>query len=169
MRENDWTRVLGWPGYKVYQAEIDEQGKRLKLWVRRKRGNKQDAVSDACESAAARRVARQFGLFTSTVVVFDGTDITIPRVIHERVKTSKMLNAPLTTCSSAFGEQLSDVGTSSIPPLFCGQRSSCRSVQRMTGGLLPTSAGKRNIPVPRCILLPAISQAVLWSQRPPLS
>jgi hypothetical protein len=41
MRENDWTRVLGWPGYKVYRAEIDERTKRLKLWVRRKRGNKQ--------------------------------------------------------------------------------------------------------------------------------
>ena len=40
MRENDWTRVLGWPGYKVYRAEIDEPAKRLKLWVRRKRGNK---------------------------------------------------------------------------------------------------------------------------------
>jgi transposase len=134
MRENDWTKVLGWPGYKVYRAEIDEQGKRLKLWVRRKRGNKQlicsgcgqlvsaiaetyerevrdlpcfeylttvvvelyrlrcprcgvkaekvlqlpgnapfskrfeDAVGEACESAAARRVARQFGLSTSTVL-----------------------------------------------------------------------------------------------------
>jgi len=41
MRENDWTRVLGWPGYKVYRAEIDEPAKSLKLWVRRKRGNKQ--------------------------------------------------------------------------------------------------------------------------------
>jgi transposase len=41
MRENDWTKVLGWPGYKVYRAEIDERAKRLKLWVRRKRGNKQ--------------------------------------------------------------------------------------------------------------------------------
>ena len=41
MRENDWTRVLGWPGYKVYRHEIDEQAKTLKLWVRRKRGNKQ--------------------------------------------------------------------------------------------------------------------------------
>lgn len=41
MTENDWTRVLGWPGYKVYRAEIDERAKRLKLWVRRKRGNKQ--------------------------------------------------------------------------------------------------------------------------------
>jgi transposase len=41
MRDNDWTRVLGWPGYKVYRHEIDEAVKRLKLWVRRKRANKQ--------------------------------------------------------------------------------------------------------------------------------
>ena len=137
MRENDWTKVLGWPGYKVYRAEIDERAKRLKLWVRRKRGNKQlvcsgcghlvgaiaetyerevrdlpwseylttvvvelyrlrcpdcgvkaekasllpskapyskrfeDAVGEACESAAARRVALQFGLSTNTVRAID--------------------------------------------------------------------------------------------------
>jgi transposase len=40
MRENDWTRVLGWPGYRVYQYEINEPAKTLKLWVRRKRGNR---------------------------------------------------------------------------------------------------------------------------------
>ncbi|MGC9225227.1 MAG: hypothetical protein ACP5E2_15040, partial [Terracidiphilus sp.] len=40
MRDDDWTRVLGWPGYKVYRHEIDEAGKGLKLWVRRKRANK---------------------------------------------------------------------------------------------------------------------------------
>lgn len=40
MRENDWTKVLGWPGYRVYQHEIDEVAKTLKLWVRRKRGNR---------------------------------------------------------------------------------------------------------------------------------
>ena len=39
--ENSWTRVLVQPGYKVYRHEIDEPAKRLKLWVRRKRGNKQ--------------------------------------------------------------------------------------------------------------------------------
>jgi len=39
LRDNDWTRILGWPGYRVWQSEIDEPGKRLKLWVRRKRGN----------------------------------------------------------------------------------------------------------------------------------
>lgn len=47
MRENDWTRVLGWPRYKVYRAQIDEPAKRLKMWVRRKRGNKQ-LISSGC-------------------------------------------------------------------------------------------------------------------------
>jgi transposase len=37
--ENDWTKVLGFPGYRVYKHEIDEQRKHLKLWIRRKRGN----------------------------------------------------------------------------------------------------------------------------------
>ena len=40
MRDNDFTKILGWPGYRVYQSEIDEKGKTLRLWVRRKRGNR---------------------------------------------------------------------------------------------------------------------------------
>ena len=40
MSENNWTKLLGWPGYQVYQHEIKEQTKTLKLWVRRKRGNR---------------------------------------------------------------------------------------------------------------------------------
>jgi transposase len=40
LRDSDWTRILGWPGYRVYQQEIDEQAKTLKLWVRRKSGNR---------------------------------------------------------------------------------------------------------------------------------
>jgi transposase len=39
VRENGWTKVLGWPGYRVYRQEIDEAGRKLRLWVRRKRGN----------------------------------------------------------------------------------------------------------------------------------
>jgi transposase len=31
---------LAWPGYRVYQHEVDEKGKTLKLWIRRKRGNR---------------------------------------------------------------------------------------------------------------------------------
>ena len=137
MRETDWSKVLGWPGYRVYRDEIDEQAKTLKLWVRRKRGNRklecsgcgrklaevydsyerevrdlpcfefrttvvielyrvrcpecgvkaekvpqlpskapfskrfEEAVGLACESAAVRRVARQFGLSSSTVRAID--------------------------------------------------------------------------------------------------
>src|ERR1700721_3556697 len=40
MGEMDWSKVLGWPGYRVYRHEINEQAKTLKLWVRRKRGNR---------------------------------------------------------------------------------------------------------------------------------
>ena len=137
MRDNDWTRVLGWPGYRVYRAEIDEAGKALKLWVRRKGGNRklvcsgcsrrvneihetyerevrdlpcfeyrttvvielyrvrcpdcglktekveqlpgkapfskrfEEAVGEACESAAARQVAKRWGLAASTVRAID--------------------------------------------------------------------------------------------------
>jgi transposase len=37
--EQDWTKLLGFPGYRVYHQEIDEQNKHVTLWVRRKRGN----------------------------------------------------------------------------------------------------------------------------------
>ena len=137
MREADWSKVLGWPGYGVYRHEIEEQKKTLKLWVRRKRGNRtlvcsgggrkltdaydsyerevrdlpcfefrttvvvelyrvrcpdcgvktekvpqlpskapfskrfEEAVGLACEGAAVRPVARQFGLSSSTVRAMD--------------------------------------------------------------------------------------------------
>ncbi len=131
--DSEFTRILSWPGYRVYRHEIDEKAKTLKLWIRRKRGNRkiecsgcgrkftevaevseravrdlpwgefqttvfieiyrvkcpqcgvkrekvlqlptkapfskrlEDAVGLACESAAARQVARQFFLSASTV------------------------------------------------------------------------------------------------------
>ena len=137
MSDKDWTKILGWPGYTVYQEEINENTKTLKLWVRRKRGNRrltcsgcgrkideladaterevrdlpcfeyrttvvielyrvrcpncglkiekvdqlpskapfskrfEEAVGQACESASARRVAKQFGLAESTVRAID--------------------------------------------------------------------------------------------------
>ena len=38
--DREFTRILDWPGYRVYQHEIDERAKTLKLWIRRKRGNR---------------------------------------------------------------------------------------------------------------------------------
>lgn len=37
--DSDFTKILNWPGYRVYRQEIDERRKKLRLWVRRKRGN----------------------------------------------------------------------------------------------------------------------------------
>ena len=137
MRDNELTKLLGWPGYRVYRHEINERAKTLKLWIRRKRGNRklvcsgcgrkldeahevserevrdlpcmefcttvvvevyrvccpdcgikmekvpqlpskapfskrfEDAVGQACESAAARQVALRFGLPASTVRAID--------------------------------------------------------------------------------------------------
>jgi len=137
LSRNDWTKILGWPGYTVYRDEIDEKARTLKLWVRRKRGNRrlicsgcgrritdpadirerevrdlrcfqyrttvvielyrvrcpdcglkiekvdqlpskapfskrfEEAVGETCESASARRVAKQFGLPESTVRAID--------------------------------------------------------------------------------------------------
>jgi len=135
--DNELTRILQWPGYRVYRQKIDEKNKILELWVRRKRGNRklecsgcgrkiadaydsneravrdlpwsglrttvhievyrvkcpdcgvkvekvpllpskapfskrfEDAVGQACESAAARQVARRFALPESTVRAID--------------------------------------------------------------------------------------------------
>jgi transposase len=137
LTDREFTKILDWPGYRVYRHEIDEAGRMLRLWVRRKRGNTalicsgcggkarkieevrqrevrdlpwrkyqavvyveyyrvrcpkcglkveqvpqlpgkapfskdfEDAVGLACESAAARQVARQFGLSASTVRAID--------------------------------------------------------------------------------------------------
>ena len=40
MHDKDFTKILGWPGYRVYQHEIDEAAKTVRLWVCRKRGNR---------------------------------------------------------------------------------------------------------------------------------
>ena len=45
--EQEWTKILGWPGYRVYKYEINEKKKKLKLWVRRKSGN-QRLVCGGC-------------------------------------------------------------------------------------------------------------------------
>lgn len=39
--DREFTKILRWPGCQVYRHEIDEKAKVLRLWVRRKRGNRQ--------------------------------------------------------------------------------------------------------------------------------
>jgi len=56
MKERDWTRVLGWPGYQVYAKEIDEPGKKLKLWVRRKKAGLKLICSGCGQHVPASRI-----------------------------------------------------------------------------------------------------------------
>ena len=44
--DNEFTKILQWPGYRVYRQAIDEKKKTLDLWVRRKRGNRRLECSD---------------------------------------------------------------------------------------------------------------------------
>ena len=76
LRDTEWTKLLDWPGYRVWRQEIDEQGKRLKLWVRRKRGNKKiicsgcgqlvDQIHEICEREVRDLPVFQF---RTTVVI----------------------------------------------------------------------------------------------------
>jgi transposase len=74
--DNDWTKVLGFPGYRVFKHEIDELRKHVTLWIRRKRGN----LILRCPSCGRRvqdlhevieRTARDLPCFeyTTTVIV----------------------------------------------------------------------------------------------------
>jgi transposase len=76
LRRDDWSQILSWPGYGVFQHEIDEKAKTLKLWVRRKRGNRR-LIGSACGRRIAgpadvtEREVRDlpWGEFRTTVVI----------------------------------------------------------------------------------------------------
>ena len=116
MDEKDWTGILGWPGYKVYRHERNEGTKELKLWVRRKRGNKH-LVCSTCGKQVAEIVETYerevrdlpWSDYKATVVV----ELYRVRCPDDGVRAEKVLvlpsNAPFSKRSraaswKAFGE-----------------------------------------------------------------
>jgi transposase len=76
MRDHDFTKILRWPGYRVYQYEINEEAKTLRLWVRRKRGNRKLECSGCGRKLVDYQDCRErevrdlpWGEFRTTVVV----------------------------------------------------------------------------------------------------
>jgi len=74
--DNEFTKILAWPGYRVYQHEIDEKAKTLKLWIRRKRGNRKiecsgcgRKFSDIYDTSEREVRDLPWSAFTATVVV----------------------------------------------------------------------------------------------------
>lgn len=76
VRDTDFTKILGWPGYRVYQHAINEPAKTLRLWVRRTRrprplicsgcGTRVREVHDVSERAVRDL---PWGEYRTTVVV----------------------------------------------------------------------------------------------------
>lgn len=76
MPRNEFTQILAWPGYRVFQHEIDEGAKRLRLWVRRIRRRRALICSGCGERVrdvvdAREREVRDlpWGEYRTTVVV----------------------------------------------------------------------------------------------------
>ena len=74
--DNEFTKILAWPGYRVYQHEIDENAKTLQLWIRRKRGNRKIECSGCGRKFSdiydtSERAVRDlpWSAFTATVMV----------------------------------------------------------------------------------------------------
>jgi len=74
--DNEFTRILDWPGYRVYRQEIDEKNKALKLWVRRKRGNRKLECSgcgrkfaEACDVSEREVRDLPWSAFRTTVFI----------------------------------------------------------------------------------------------------
>lgn len=110
MRGNDWTKVLGWPGYRVYRQEIDEKGKSSQLWVRRKRRNRK-MVCSGC----GRRVSELHDIYEREVrdlpcfeyratVVVELHRVRCPDCGIKREKVDQLPSkAPFSKRSSALG------------------------------------------------------------------
>ena len=76
MRDNEFTKILGWPGYRVYRQEIDEAAKTLRLWVRRKPGNRKLICSGCGRKFSDAHDARErevrdlpWGEYRTTVII----------------------------------------------------------------------------------------------------
>jgi len=76
LTHKEWTAILGWPGYRVYQQELNQEDKTLKLRVRRKPrhqglecsgcGRRRHAVQDVREREIRDR---PWSVYEVTVVV----------------------------------------------------------------------------------------------------
>lgn len=97
MRENDFTKVLDWPGYRVYRYEIHEDDKTMRLWVRRKPGNRWLECSGCgrkfldyqdCRERPVRDLP--WGEFRTTVVV----EVYRVRCLDCGVKVEKVAQLP---------------------------------------------------------------------------
>lgn len=140
MGESDWTRVLGRPGYKVYRHEIDELGKRLKLWAWRRRGNKHPSCSGCGQlvraiAASYEREVRDFpwSEYRTTVVL----DIAVKMRRNEYSAAPE--NSKNEQCGSDAGRQQELRTSVSSPTETPGFRKSVFMIQKPSTNIVSRS------------------------------
>jgi transposase len=124
MSESEWTKILGWPGYRVYRSEINEDSKTVRLWVRRKRGNRK-LVCSGCGQAVKEiadvyeREVRDLPCFEyRTTVVIELYRVRCPRC---GVRAEKVLRLP---SKAPFSKRFEEA----VGP--AGERAAVRRVAR---------------------------------------
>src|SRR6202140_3412134 len=122
MQYNEFTEILGWPGYRVYRHEIDEAARTLRLWVRRKRGNRKlicsgcgRKFSDAHDGNEREVRDLPWGEYRTTVVIEVyrvccpqcGVKVEkVPQLPSKAPFSKRFEEAVGMTCESTSGRQL---------------------------------------------------------------
>lgn len=105
--DNEFTKILQWPGYRVYRHTVNEKSKTLELWVRRKRGNRK-LVCSGC--------GRKFGeaYDSNERAVRDLPWSSLTTTVHIEVYRVKCpecgvkIEAPLLPSKAPFSERFED-------------------------------------------------------------
>jgi transposase len=138
MRERDWTKVLGWPGYQVFRKEIDEPGKKLKLWVRRKKTGLKLICSGCGKHVPANKIqeicereVRDLACFEySTVVVVETYRMKCPRCGFRAEKVAQLPSkAPFSKrFEEAVGQACESAAARQVARRFCMAESTVRAI-----------------------------------------
>jgi hypothetical protein len=108
LRDKHWTQLLGWTGYQVYRHEIDDPGKKLKLWVRRKRANK-FLVCSGCGRLVSK-IAASYECEVRDLPFFGYRTTVVIELYRVRCRDCgvKAAKVPLLSSKASFRERFED-------------------------------------------------------------
>ena len=138
MRERDWTKVLGWPGYQVFRKEIDELDKKLKLWVRRKKTGLKLICSGCGKHVPANKIqeicereVRDLPCFEySTTVIVETYRMKCPRCGFRAERVAQLPSkAPFSKrFEEAVGQACESAAARQVARRFCMAESTVRAI-----------------------------------------
>ncbi|MGQ9635273.1 MAG: transposase family protein [Bryobacteraceae bacterium] len=151
--DREFTKILRWPGYQVYRPEIDEKAKVLRLWVRRKRGNRQIECCGCGRKfteiyEVSERAVRElpWGEFQTTVFI----ELYRVKCPECGVKREKVLQLPSKAPFSKRFEDAEGLACESAPARQVARQWGCRPARCGRSICASWSAGMRPGASRRC-------------------